>query len=63
MANDSRVGRALREAGLKPCPRWWLTDEQLDLVAYMARQNAELVDEVRARVREEEIAWRRHRGD
>ena len=42
-----RAAKALRAAGYKPCPRWWLTDEQLDLVAYMARQNAEDVNDIR----------------
>jgi hypothetical protein len=44
---QGRAAKALRAAGYKPCPRWWLTDEQLDLVAYMARQNAEDVNKIR----------------
>lgn len=39
---------ALRAAGFKPCPRWWLTDEQLQLVEYMARQNTAEVNRIRA---------------
>lgn len=42
---------ALRAAGFKPCPRWWLTGEQLDLVEYMARQNAAEVNRIRAAAR------------
>jgi hypothetical protein len=38
---------ALRAAGYKPCPRWWLTQEQLELVDYMARQNSEEVNRIR----------------
>lgn len=57
---------ALRAAGYKPCPRWWLTAEQLELVEYMALQNAEDVNRIRSEAnnrpatREEEIerAWK-----
>ena len=44
----SKGAQALRAAGFKPCPRWWLTDEQLELVAYMARQNQDEVNRIRA---------------
>lgn len=44
----SRGAMALRAAGYKPCPRWWLTDEQLELVAYMAAQNSDAVNQIRA---------------
>jgi hypothetical protein len=62
-----RAAKALREAGYKPCPRWWLTQEQLDLLEYMAKQNEAEVNRIRraaltgTRTREEEIelAWRR----
>jgi hypothetical protein len=39
---------ALRAAGYKPCPRWWLTGEQMELVAYMASQNSAEVNRIRA---------------
>jgi hypothetical protein len=39
---------ALRAAGYKPCPRWWLTDEQMELVAYMASQNSAEVNRIRS---------------
>lgn len=39
---------ALRAAGYKPCPRWWLTEEQMELVAYMAQQNSAEVNRIRA---------------
>lgn len=63
----SRGAQALRAAGFKPCPRWWLTLEQLELVEYMAKQNADIVNRIRAEAnsrpltREEEIelAWQR----
>lgn len=44
----SRGAIALRAAGYKPCPRWWLTDEQMELVSYMARQNEDAVNQIRA---------------
>lgn len=44
-----KAAGALRAAGYKPCPRWWLTQEQLDLVEYMARQNADDVNRIRAK--------------
>lgn len=76
MSNGSELkspgALALRAAGYKPCPRWWLTDEQLDLVEYMARQNEAEVNRIRALARigstevlpkdkQIELAWRRHR--
>lgn len=44
----SRGAQALRAAGYKPCPRLWLTDEQLDLLVYMAKQNEAEVNRIRA---------------
>lgn len=44
----SPAAMALRAAGYKPCPRWWLTEEQMELVAYMAMQNAAEVNRIRA---------------
>ncbi len=43
----SKGAMALRAAGFKPCPRWWLTQDQLDLVEYMAKQNADEVNRIR----------------
>lgn len=39
--------QALRAAGYKPCPRWWLTAEQMELVEYMAKQNEAEVNRIR----------------
>lgn len=47
----SPAAKALRAAGYKPCPRWWLTEEQMELVAYMAAQNADEVNRIRAEAR------------
>ena len=52
MSNGSELKSAgavaLRAAGYKPLPRWWVTQEQLELIEYMARQNAEDVNRIRA---------------
>ena len=52
MSNGSELksagAMALRAAGFKPCPRWWLTAEQMELVAYMAHQNEDIVNQIRA---------------
>lgn len=63
----SKGAMALRAAGFKPCPRWWLTQEQLNLVEYMAKQNQDEVNRIRAEAnsrpltKEEEIelAWKK----
>ena len=44
----SKAAKALRAAGFKPLPRWWVTEEQLDLIAWMAHQNADVVNAIRA---------------
>jgi hypothetical protein len=61
----SPAAQALRAAGYKPLPRWWVTQDQLDLIAYMIRHNAEEVNRIRNQAnrktltREQEIdqAW------
>jgi hypothetical protein len=71
MSNGSELkspgAQALRAAGYKPCPRWWLTDEQLELVAYMAKQNEAEVNRIRreasrsrplTKEEEVELAWK-----
>lgn len=66
----SKGAMALRAAGYHPCPRLWLTQEQMDLVIYMANQNADEVNRIRAEAnkgrpltKEEEIelAWQKMR--
>jgi hypothetical protein len=61
---------ALRAAGYVPCPRWWLTAEQMELVAYMASQNSAEVNRIRAgavmseeerKAAEMEAAWAKQR--
>jgi len=66
----SPAAKALRAAGYKPCPRWWLTEEQMELVAYMARQNADEVNRIRgeanatqAVARQIDAAWKKRRQE
>lgn len=48
----SPAAQALRAAGFKPLPRWWVKAEDLDLIEYMARQHADEVNAIRARANE-----------
>lgn len=65
----SKGAQALRDAGFRPLPRWWVKAEDLDLVEYMARQYAEEVNRIRAqanaapltREQQIELAWQRQR--
>ena len=38
-ASDSPAAKALREAGYVKLPSWWVTQEQMELIEYMAKQN------------------------
>ena len=63
----SKSAIALRAAGYYPCPRLWLTNEQMDLLVYMANQNADEVNRIRAEAnrreltkeQEIELAWQK----
>ena len=64
MSNGSELkspgAQALRAAGYKPAPRVWLTDEQLDLLMYMARQNEAEINRIRTQAHaEDEQEWRK----
>ena len=48
-ASDSPAARALRDAGYVKLPGWWVTQEQADLVEYMARQNLEEINAIKER--------------
>jgi hypothetical protein len=50
------VSTALRLAGYVKCPALWVTQEQLELIYYMAQQN---FDEIK-RIKEQ--AWSAHNG-
>lgn len=42
---------ALRKAGFSPIPRWWVTQDQLDVIRRMALGNEGVVTEIRDQVR------------
>ena len=48
-ASDSPAARALREAGYVKLPGWWVTQEQLQLIEYMARQNLDTINRIKDR--------------
>ena len=54
-AGDSPAARALRAAGYVKLPGWWVTQEQADLVEYMARQNLPEINAIKERVN----VWRK----
>lgn len=71
----SKAAMALRAAGYMPCPRLWLTHEQMDLLYYMAEQNSADVNRIRAEAkgetylgldrkkqREINLAWKEMKG-
>lgn len=70
--DDSPMSVALRSAGYVPLPRLWVTQEQLDLIYYMARQNTEHVNAIRVQSRNSDadkqaqidLAWKtKENGD
>jgi hypothetical protein len=48
-ASDSPAARALRDAGYVKLPGWWVTQEQFELIEYMAHQNKDTIDTIRER--------------
>lgn len=60
MSNGSELkspaAEALRDAGYVPLPRWWVTQEQLDLIAYMIKDNAPEISRIRAEARQRAFA-------
>lgn len=48
-ASDSPAARALRDAGYVKLPGWWVTQEQFELIEYMARQNLETINRIKDR--------------
>lgn len=53
MTRNNPVAQALRRAGYKPFPRWWLTQEQIEPVEYMAKQNTADVNRIRNQIKEQ----------
>jgi hypothetical protein len=47
--SSSPGARALRLAGYVKLPAWWVTQEQLELIEYMARQNLPDINRIKER--------------
>jgi hypothetical protein len=48
-ASDSPAARALRQAGFVKCPSWWVREDQLELIEYLARQNLDQINRIKDR--------------
>jgi len=46
-ASNSPGARALRLAGYVKLPAWWVTEEQLQLIEYMAKQNLAEINRIK----------------
>jgi hypothetical protein len=49
-ASDSPAAQALRQAGFVKCPSWWITQDQLELIEYLARQNLDQINSIKDRI-------------
>jgi hypothetical protein len=57
--------QALRDAGYQRLPPLWVTPEQMNVILAMAKENADAVNEIRAKARREaeiEAAWQQAKG-
>jgi hypothetical protein len=52
-ASNSPGARALRRAGYVKLPAWWVTQEQLELIEYMAKQNLAEINRIKDQAYEE----------
>lgn len=50
---NSPMALALRRAGFRRAHRWWVTQEQFELMAYMAHQNEDEVRRIKELVKED----------
>jgi hypothetical protein len=55
-ASNSPGARALRLAGYVKLPAWWVTEEQMQLIEYMAKQNLAEINRIK-----DQAEW--HRRD
>lgn len=46
-ASNSPGARALRRAGYLKLPAWWVTEEQMQLITYMAEKNKDEIDRIK----------------
>jgi hypothetical protein len=54
--SNSPGARALRLAGYVKLPAWWVTEEQMQLIEYMAKQNLAEINRIK-----DQAEW--HRKD
>ena len=54
--SNSPGAQALRRAGYVKLPAWWVTEDQLELMAYMAKQNLPEINKIKERV-ENQNGW------
>jgi hypothetical protein len=47
--SNSPGAKALRLAGYVKLPAWWVTQEQFELIEYMAKQNKADIDAIKER--------------
>jgi hypothetical protein len=47
--SNSPGARALRQAGYVKCPAFWVTQEQYELIRYMAEQNKADIERIKER--------------
>jgi hypothetical protein len=48
-ASNSPGAQALRRAGYVKCPAFWVTQEQYELIRYMAEQNKDIINAIKER--------------
>ena len=63
----SKASEALRAAGYVQLPRWWATQDQIDLIEYMLKPNLPDIYAIRHANKEDkaadiEDAWREYEG-
>ena len=54
-ASNSPGAKALRRAGYVKLPAWWVTEEQLQLIEYMAKQNLAEINRIK-----DQAEWHHH---
>jgi hypothetical protein len=54
----SKVAERLRAMGYTPLPRLWVTNEELELILHMAKRHGAVVNGVRVKTKQEDIAWK-----
>jgi hypothetical protein len=45
--SDSPGARALRDAGYRKLPGWWVTQEQFELIVYMCESNLKDIERIK----------------